>query len=694
MNGKMVLCLFVYTLFIQPVFSQTDTLKQDAVKLEEVVIQSFKYEENFSTLPIAASTVGSKAIQNQQVRGIKDISSFIPNLFMPDYGSRLTSPIFIRGIGSKINSPSVGLYVDGIPYFEKSAFDFDLNEADYIEILRGPQGTLYGRNTMGGLINVYTKSPLVYKETLVGASYGNYGYMNEQFAHYGNCSDNTFGYAVSANATHSDGYFTNLFTEKEADDLNSGNGKIRLDWRLRPNLTLRLVGSLDFLKQGGYPYAKIDPETGVTGDVNYNDYSSYDRIISSNGFSLIYTTDKFSLNTQTAYQYLSDDQQIDQDFSKESVYFAIQKQKQSSFSQEVTVKSINNQNRYKWLFGAFAFRQNVDNEIILEYKQQKYSTDKLYDIPTTGFSVYHQSVLDNLLTDGLSFTFGIRYDYEKASNDYVAYRDTTDRHDRTDAFFSKMNFNQLTPKVALQYTLPSKQMFYASASKGYKTGGFNTSFEKEEDRSFNPEYSWNYEIGSKLHFLQNMIQAEICLFYIDWKNQQIYQPLPSGKGQMLKNAGRSESKGAEISIQAQPTNRLHLQANWGYTKALFKEYQRSVTINYGGKFLPLVPKQTFALGLDYSFPVSKQLFDRLALNVNYIGIDRLYWNEDNAVSQPYSGQLNGKLAMTKGLATFSLWAKNITDTNYSVFYFESMGSRFAQKGKPFTFGTTISIKIQ
>jgi len=693
MNGKIIICLFIYTLFIQSVFSQTDTLKQDAVRLEEVVIQSFKYEKNFRTLPIAVSTVGSAVIQNQQVRGIKDISSFIPNLFMPDYGSRLTSPIYIRGIGSKINSPSVGLYVDGIPYFEKSAFDFDLNEADYIEVLRGPQGTLYGRNTMGGLINVYTKSPLAYKETLVGASYGNYGYMNEQFAHYGNCNDNTFGYAVSGNATHSDGYFTNLFTEKTADDLNSGNAKIRLDWRLRPNLTLRLVSSLDFLKQGGYPYAKIDPDTGETGDVNYDDYSSYDRKISSNGFSLIYTTKKFSLNSQTAYQYLSDDQQIDQDFSSESVYFAVQKQKQSSFSQEVTIKSIDYQSRYKWLFGAFAFRQNIDNEIILEYKQQKYSTDKLYDTPTTGFSVYHQSILDNLPIDGLSLTFGIRYDYEKASNDYVAYRDTTDRHDQTDAFFSEMNFNQLTPKVALQYTLPSKQMFYASASKGYKTGGFNTSFEKEEDRSFDPEYSWNYEVGSKLLFFQNIIQAEVCLFYIDWKNQQIYQPLPSGKGQMLKNAGRSESKGAEISIRAQPTNRLQLQANWGYTKALFKEYQRSETIDYGGKYLPLVPKQTFALGFDYSFPVSKQLFDRLALNMNYIGIDRLYWNEDNVVSQPYYGQVNGKLAMTKGLATFSLWAKNITNTTYSVFYFESMGSRFAQKGKPFTLGATISIKI-
>lgn len=89
---------------------------------------------------------------------------------MPDYGSKLTSPVYIRGIGSKINAPSIGLYVDGIPYFEKSAFDFDFNEVDRIEVLRGPQGTLYGRNTMGGIINVYTKSPLKYEGTNVWLS--------------------------------------------------------------------------------------------------------------------------------------------------------------------------------------------------------------------------------------------------------------------------------------------------------------------------------------------------------------------------------------------------------------------------------------------------------------------------------------------------------------------------------------------
>jgi outer membrane receptor protein involved in Fe transport len=492
---------------------------------------------------------------------------------------------------------------------------------------------------------------------------------------------------------HSDGYFTNLFTGKKADNLNTGNGRIRLDWRVKPNLTLSWVNSFDGLDQGGYPYAELDPETRKAGAVNYNDYSSYRRNIFSSGLSLTYIADRFSLNAQTALQYLKDKQAVDQDFTVENIYFAEQLQKQTAVSEEITFKS-NTSGLYRWLFGAFAFYQGIDNDIILQYKRDNYSTDKLYHTPTKGISFYHQSVFDNLLIDRLSLTLGIRYDYEKASDKYIAYKDTIDNYRlETDAFDSRMDFNQLTPKAAIQYSFTPSQIFYVSATKGYKTGGFNTSFEREEDRTFAPEYSWNYEVGSKMKFFQNRLQAEVCLFYIDWKNQQIYQNLPSGKGSMLKNAGRSESKGAEISLQAEPVKGLSLQANGGYTCAKFKEYQRTETLNYAGNFLPLVPEKTLFLGFNYTVPGFKRWFDRIMLNMNYSGVGPLYWSEDNAISQPYYGQLNGNLMITKGLATFSLWAKNITNEDYFAFYFESMGKQFVQKGKPFTMGVTVSINI-
>ncbi|MDR3340482.1 MAG: TonB-dependent receptor [Candidatus Symbiothrix sp.] len=671
--------------------NELDTLKNSPVLLDEVVIRSFKYDAGLRTLPVSASAIDRLTIENQHITGVKDIGLFVPNLFMPDYGSKLTSPVYIRGIGSKINSPSVGLYVDGIPYFEKSAFDFDLNEIDYIEVLRGPQGTLFGRNTMGGLINIYTKSPLIYQETLLSASLGNYANRNATVAHYGKLNA-VSGYAVAGNYNHSGGYFTNRYSGRTADESDSGSGRVRLDWRLKDNLILKLMSTLDYSDQGGYPYALVDPVTKQTGDVDYDDFSSYKRTISSTGATLTYVTNHFSLNSQTAFQYLSDEQGIDQDFSPSPVYFAIQNQTQSTVSQEINIKSTG-KGRYKWLFGAFAFHQAIDNEVILNYKTQNYSTQKLYDIPTSGISFYHQSTLNDLFIERLSLLLGIRYDYEKSSNDYLAYKNTATQHDQTDEFFSKLKFGQLTPKIALQYTFPDLHTLYASVSKGYKTGGFNSSFEQDEDRSFDPEYSWNYEVGTKLQFFENRLRAEICLFYIDWKNQQIYQPLPSGRGQMLKNAGRSESKGAEVSLQAGIFNGFTLFANWGYTRAVFIEHKND-TLDYSGKFLPLVPSHTLVAGGDYQIPLTGKTIDRLSVNLNYTGAGRIHWNEDNAVSQDYYGQLNGKVSLTKGIATLSVWGRNLTDTNFTTYYFKTGGKEYAQKGKPFTIGASISFCLK
>ena len=412
----MLLCL-AYTARGEEI--EKDTAKIRNVELNEVIVQSFKQQRDLRLEPLSASAVTGTAIQNRNITGIKEFSSFIPNLFMPDYGSKLTSPVYIRGIGSKINAPSVGLYVDGIPYFEKSAFDFDFNEVDRIEVLRGPQGTLYGRNTMGGIINVYTKSPLKYEGTNVWLSNGSYGYRDYALSHYKKIGEK-FGYAISGDYRNSDGYFTNLFTDKKADDMKSGSARIRLEWKPQKNLSFGLMSSFDRSVQGGYPYAVCDSVTHKPGEVDYNDYSFYKRTLSTTGFSADYQGTGYSINSRTAFQYLSDHQGIDQDFSPRSIYFARQDMKQKMFSEELNIKSTT-PGRYKWLFGAFGFWQGIDNTVTLDYFTKDYATRKLYDTPAYGVAFYHQSTIDDLLTRGLSLTFGLRYDYEHTSNDFLFY---------------------------------------------------------------------------------------------------------------------------------------------------------------------------------------------------------------------------------------------------------------------------------
>lgn len=674
------------------VAEEQDTAKVRQVDLNEVVIQSFKQNRDLRLEPLSASSVTGTAIQNKNITGIKEFSSFIPNLFMPDYGSKLTSPVYIRGIGSKINAPSVGLYVDGIPYFEKSAFDFDFADIDRVEVLRGPQGTLYGRNTMGGIINVYTKSPLKYQGTNAFISNGTYGNHEYSLSRYAKVAEK-FGYSLSANYNRSDGYFTNLFTDKKADDLKSGSGRIRLEWQPTDRWSVGLMSSYDYSKQGGYPYAVCDSLTHRPGEVNYDAYSYYKRAMLTTGLSLEYKGEGYSLSSKTAFQYLSDHQGIDQDFSPRSVYFAKQDQKQKMVSEEFNIKSTT-AGRYKWLFGAFGFWQGIDNTVTMNFLSAKYSSRKTYNTPTYGIAFYHQSTLDDLFVEGLSATFGIRYDYERASTDFLSFKDTEAESKKLDEFDSKLRFSQVTPKFALQYMFPSTAIIYATVTKGYKTGGFNTSFERDEDRSFRPETSWNYEIGGKHPFLDNRLRAEISLFWIDWKNQQISKALAIGS--MLNNAGRSESKGVEVSLQGNPVNGLMLQFNYGFTHATFKDYvyvdeKNEREVDYSGNYLPMVPSHTFSAGADYSISQPCTHIDRILVSLNFTGTGRIHWKEDNRVSQPFYGQLNGKVSLTKGFATFAIWAKNITDTQYTAFYFETGGKGLAQAGRPFTIGGSVAV---
>ena len=162
-------------------------------------------------------------------------------------------------------------------------------------MLRGPQGTLYGRNTMGGIINVYTKSPLKYEGTNVWLSNGSYGYRDYALSHYKKIGEK-FGYAISGDYRNSDGYFTNLFTDKKADDMKSGSARIRLEWKPQKNLSFGLMSSFDRSVQGGYPYAVCDSVTHKPGEVDYNDYSFYKRTLSTTGFSADFQGTGYSLS--------------------------------------------------------------------------------------------------------------------------------------------------------------------------------------------------------------------------------------------------------------------------------------------------------------------------------------------------------------------------------------------------------------
>ena len=144
---------------------------QDTIRMQELTVVATKENTPYRQQPLSVSTLGAQSLRRHQVMSVKNLSYLVPNFYMPDYGSQLTSAMYIRGVGSRINTPAVGLYVDDVPYLDKSGFDFDLGDIERIDVLRGPQGTIYGRNTLGGLVKVYSRSPLTYEGTDIHLGY-------------------------------------------------------------------------------------------------------------------------------------------------------------------------------------------------------------------------------------------------------------------------------------------------------------------------------------------------------------------------------------------------------------------------------------------------------------------------------------------------------------------------------------------
>ncbi|NLB25065.1 MAG: TonB-dependent receptor [Bacteroidales bacterium] len=665
-------------------------------KLDEIIIKSPKYNRNIFDIPAAVSMIPERVLENNKAENLTDISNIIPNFFMPDYGSKLTTPVYIRGVGNRINTPSVGLYVDEIPYFEKAAFNFDFYDIERIEVLRGPQGTLYGRNAMGGLINVITNRPGKKKSTNISADYGNYNQIRSNITHNQPVSK-TFSVTAGLNQKHNDGFYENRYTMTDIDKINSYSGRLKTLYT--PSDKFEILTNLQYedSRQGGYPYALFNDETMKAENISYDKESTYNRKLLSAGLSLNYKSGEVSLRAVSSIQKLDDKQEIDQDFTSRSLFFVTQEQQLQMVAQEFIAESTK-EKIYSWLAGAFGFKQILDKSVKLEYGQDgliKYKLPysghyyiKSYDNINTGIAFFHQSTIT---LGKIILLAGIRADMEKATLDYNHDNYPNGNKINAEVVKSDTLFFEILPKLALKYNISKYLVPYITISKGYNPGGFNTTFERYEDRSFGSERSVNYEAGLKAKWLRQRVYANIAFFYIDWTNQQIYQAVPSGTGSMLTNAGKSESKGVELELTALPAKNLESWLAFGYNKAKFINYKKSADEIFSGNYLPYVPLFSFSAGGNYIIEVKSNWLDKIKLNLTYNGFGKHYWHESNEAFQKYYGLMNHRISFEKNNLALSFWGKNILNTNYNSFYFQALGNSYVQIGKPATMGLNLKV---
>ena len=665
-----------------------DSSANKNVPLDEIVVTDFKQNKRNLT-STAVSTINVQQLHNQQIVNLKELTAVMPNFYMPDYGSYANTPVYIRGIGTKSKGSAVGFYVDGVPHFESSAFNIDLSDIAAVNVFRGPQGTLYGRNTIAGIINVYTHNPLDYQRTRIKVGYGRYNDFIAQASNYAKISEK-FGISTAASYHHNDGMFTNHFLNEKADKINEGEGRIGLYWRPTTNWLLHLNSTLTYSEQNGYPYAPYDIVKDELLPISYNRNSTYRRLISSTGLNAQYENNHISFNSQTSYQFIKSHQGLDQDFTPQDVYFVDNSYHQNMLSQELTLKS-NDKGRYQWIIGLFGMLLHSNQFAETSYFTRDFSTPTTYKNPTAGYAIYHQSSYN--IWRGLSTTVGLRFDYEHAKTTYNQDKTTLSTGVTTHAkdFVSSASFRQFTPKFTLQYLTNKDNLYYISITRGYKPGGFNTIFKTDAERTYDPEYSWNYEVGTRLKFLNGRLTAEADLFYIDWRHMQTTYTVP-GVGNVIANAGHTDSKGFELSLAYHPIKSLQLNLNYGYTYARYLEYKKSAREDFSGNRLPMVPNHTLSLNGTYTI-MPAGWFDKIIFNTGLTGLGRIYWADDNIVRQNFYATLNAKVSLTKGIFTWEVWGKNLTATNYMAYGFKASQGNYAQRGKPLTFGTAVSVSF-
>lgn len=746
MNKSLLLSFALFTTITasaSPVIDRQSSLSDTTHQIAEVSVTAIKQGLNLQDQAISSTILGKKTIENLNIISVKGISEVVPNFYIPNYGSRMTSSIYVRGIGARIDQPVVGLNVDNVPILNKDNYDFNLIDISRVEMLRGPQSTLYGRNTMGGLINIYTLSPMNYQGLRILGEYGNGNTWQGAVSYYTKINPD-FGIGVVGSYYSTDGFYKNVYNGKNCDWEHSGNGRIKIGWN--PG-KVKIENTLSFAisRQGGYPYQYIK-----TGEINYNDTCFYRRTSISDGLTIKWNWKNVDFSSITSYQYLDDNMTLDQDFLPKSYFTLTQARKEHTATQDFIAKG--KKGNYSWLGGAFGFykrtrmsapvtfldegisslieqhRNDANPFYPIYWDDRKFPLNSLFTNQSYGAALYHQS---SYQLGKWNFSVGLRLDFEESKLDYNSncdskytiykveegqptevYRHEVIKIDETGKL--KKNFLQLLPKFSAVYNLPSESPsnVFASIGKGYKAGGFNTQmfsdvlqqkvmslmglslkYNIEDIVSYKPETSWNYEVGAHIECMDRKIQTDISLFYINITHQQL-TVFPDGTttGRIMTNAGKSRSFGAEFALKLYPTKKIELNASYGYTNAKFTQFNNG-RADYSGKYIPYAPANTLFIGANYKLDINKEWLRGILFDINMRGVGKIYWDEANTISEPFYSQLGASVTFANKHYSLQLWGDNLTNTHYNTFYFVSMENSFLQKGETTTFGATLRINL-
>ena len=579
---------------------------QEITKLEEITVSANKVEENIQNVPQSITVIDENMIEEKGIKNIADVINEIPNMYIsPSHGGAVN----FRGLNTSMftNNNPVVIYIDGIPTTDRNSFDVSMQNIERIEVLRGPQGTLYGKDAIGAVINVITKQPTNTTFGNIGMEYGNNKYMLGKFNINTPIIKNKLFFNLNGVISSDDGWVTNTYN---GDDDASKENKKRFSTSLLYNINDQLSTKIILKKEKTKNYWGNDQ--GIANAVSLSEFSrdraqntSFDMLslekndIDSQSLKVRYDADKYIIEAVTTHKKTDFDSIFDGDFTSGTMFDGSYMQRDSitdTYTGEIRILSNNNE-EIRWIGGVY-----TDIE---EKKYDPYSVNYYFGgapymygnaVSTTNSNtqaVFAQTMIP--LNEQMELTLGGRYQKISKEIDMTVYSSSSP----TFEFDAKKTWDIFIPKVALAYKLNKNFTSFASISKGYMPGGFNSyaSSTNEKQNSFEPQQSVNYEIGIKGSFDNVIVTAS--LFRMDIKDIHVYRQELGNY--YTDNADKAHSQGLELDFTYFPYENLEISGAFGFIDTKYDSYNAG-DYDFSGEKIENTPSHTANLSMVYSHP--------------------------------------------------------------------------------------------
>ena len=681
------------------------TLLDNAQALSEVVVTADKIETSLQKTPVAVTALNAKQLEEYRVWSVSDLTALAPSAFTVEHGNSTSATFLnIRGAMGFTNEQSVATYVDGVYQFEFFSAPLNFNNIERIEILRGPQGTLYGRNAFSGVVNVITKRPVNKTTGFAELDLGNYGQQRYSVGFNTPLIKNKLFMGVGAQLNKRGSVYENpTLNTKDFDSRKSFNGNLSLKYLVSDKWTIDLNARTENNEdKGAYPWVGTDSIARNAPYKAFGTWANTEKRNNTNGaLSIKYFGSNFNFTSITAaidYRLWYPDR-YDFDFTAAKFYSGNGDAKHREYTQEFRFSSPANAGKFKWTAGSFLFVEKTKNVGTTFYEEDfaLFDPNAPYASITNGkrnnkgVAFFGQATY--AFSPQFDVTIGTRYDSEtrELTQNTAFEKGGVVTPLTSDSTFSK-TFSAFTPKVILNYKVNDNSMLYASFAKGFRIGGFN--FNNVANRTYKPEKSDNYEIGMKNNLLDNKLKVNLTAFYFQQKDQQV-STSKDGINNAVLNVGDMNNFGLEAEVSAIPVK--NLQIDWTastsqskYEKLELFSFTTLGVKDYKGNKAIYNPAFQSMLAVQYGIPISKSAQNlRAFLRAEYRYLGEYQLNFENTESQKAYGMINARAGITSNHFDLAVWARNLNDVRYMAW------GTFASYmlGSPRMLGVTLTAKF-